>query len=79
MKKSLFPSLFLAFALHSAANPIRVLYVGAPDRAPRMAAYVLMRDLGRDAIWFDYIFKTDRNNQNIFKTDRNNQKICLFY
>lgn len=37
------------------ANPIRVLYLGTPDREPRMTAHALMRDLGRDAIWFDYI------------------------
>jgi putative membrane-bound dehydrogenase-like protein len=47
--------LLLSLALSCAANPIRVLYLGTPDRTPRMNAHVLMRDLGRDAIWFDYI------------------------
>ncbi len=48
-------ALFVALALHCAAQPIRVLYLGTPDRTPRMTAHALMRDLGRDAIWFDYI------------------------
>ncbi len=47
-------ALFLALALNCAAKPIRVLYLGTEDRTPRMAAHVLMRDFGRDAIWFDY-------------------------
>ena len=47
--------LLLSLALSCAANPIRVLYLGTPDRTPRMNAHVLMRDLGREAIWFDYI------------------------
>lgn len=47
--------LFATLALHCAANPIRVLYLGTPDRTPRMNAHALMRDLGRDAIWFDYV------------------------
>ena len=55
MKTSLLLALFVALALKCAANPIRVLYLGTPDRAPRMAAHALMRDLGRDAIWFDYV------------------------
>ncbi|HUR58392.1 MAG TPA: PVC-type heme-binding CxxCH protein, partial [Opitutaceae bacterium] len=48
-------ALFAALALSSAANPLRVLYVGTPDRTPRMTAHALMRDLGRDGIWFDYV------------------------
>ena len=47
--------LLLALSLSCAAHPIRVLYLGTPDRTPRMAAHALMRDLGRDAIWFDYV------------------------
>ena len=47
--------LFATLALHCAANPIRVLYLGTPDRTARMTAHTLMRDLGRDAIWFDYL------------------------
>ena len=45
----------LLLALPCAASPIRVLYLGTADRTPRMAAHALMRDLGRDAIWFDYV------------------------
>ena len=45
----------LLLALPCAASPIRVLYLGTADRTPRMAAHTLMRDLGRDAIWFDYV------------------------
>ena len=48
-------ALFASLAVFAAANPIRVLYLGTPDRGPRMAAHALMRDLGRDAIWFDYV------------------------
>lgn len=48
-------ALFLSLVLSCAANPIRVLYLGTPDRAPRMASHALMKDLGRDAIYFDYI------------------------
>ena len=55
MKISLLLALFFALALKGAANPNRVLYVGTADRTPRMAAHALMRDLGRDAIWFDYV------------------------
>lgn len=55
MKFPLLPTLFLALALHSSAQPIRVLTLGTPDRTPRMNAHVLMRDLGRDALWFDYV------------------------
>ncbi len=47
--------LFFSLVLSCAAQPIRVLYLGTPDRAPRMTSHALMRDLGRDAIWFDYV------------------------
>ena len=39
---------------HAATGPIRVLYVGAEGTEASRHAHVLMRDLGRDAIWFDY-------------------------
>ncbi len=55
MKISLLCALFVSLALSSVASPIRVLYLGTADRAPRMTCHVLMRDLGRDAIWFDYL------------------------
>lgn len=47
------PLLFLLTALTATANPIRVLYLDTPgaDTTPLHAA---MRDLGRDAIYFDY-------------------------
>jgi putative membrane-bound dehydrogenase-like protein len=47
------PILFLLLAISAAANPIRVLYLDTPgaDTAPLHNA---MRDLGRDAIYFDY-------------------------
>jgi putative membrane-bound dehydrogenase-like protein len=54
MKTSL-SALFLSLAVVCTANPIRVLYLGTPDRGPRMNSHMLMRDLGRDAIWFDYV------------------------
>jgi putative membrane-bound dehydrogenase-like protein len=47
--------LFVSLVLSCAANPIRVLYLGTPDRTPRMTSHALMRDLGREAIWFDYV------------------------
>lgn len=55
MKRSLLFTLVLLLTLECAASPIRVLYLGTPDRTPRLTAQVLMRDLGRDAIWFDYV------------------------
>ena len=55
MKIPLLATLFFVLALTCAAQPLRVLYLGTPDRTPRMNAHVLMRDLGRDAIWFDYV------------------------
>jgi putative membrane-bound dehydrogenase-like protein len=48
-------ALAAALAWPAAASPIRVLYLGTPDRGARMTAHALMRDLGRDAIWFDYV------------------------
>jgi putative membrane-bound dehydrogenase-like protein len=55
MKSFLLFVLLLSLALRCAAGPMRVLYLGTPEREPRAAAHVLMRDLGRDAIWFDYV------------------------
>jgi putative membrane-bound dehydrogenase-like protein len=47
--------LLLTFALADAgANPIRVLYLGQETTAASRHCHVLMRELGRDAIWFDY-------------------------
>ena len=55
MKTPLLYLLLLTLAFKCAANPIRVLYLGTPERTPRMSAHVLMRELGRDGIWFDYV------------------------
>ncbi len=55
MKLPLLWLLFVSLALKCGAQPLRVLYLGTPDRTPRMTAHVLMRDLGRDALWFDYV------------------------
>ncbi len=55
MKISLLFALLVSLVATCAASPIRVLYLGTEDRATRMTAHVLMRDLGREAIWFDYV------------------------
>mgnify|MGYP000287629136 CR=1 FL=1 len=47
------PLLFLLTALTAAASPIRVLYIDTPG-ADTTPLHNAMRDLGRDAIWFDY-------------------------
>ena len=43
-----------AFA-HAAPGPIRVLFAGKGDVASGKLCHALMRDLGRDGIWFDYV------------------------
>ena len=61
------PLLFLLVSLSAAANPIRVLYLDTPgaDSAPLHHA---MRDLGRDAIYFDYAKdKVDANYDLVVK------------
>lgn len=51
MKKPfLFVALFFALVLSGAAQPLRVLYLGTPDRGPRMTAHALMRDLDRKSV-----------------------------
>jgi putative membrane-bound dehydrogenase-like protein len=48
------PALLVLFvAATAAASPIRVLYIDAPG-ADTTPLHHAMRDLGRDAIWFDY-------------------------
>jgi hypothetical protein len=47
------PLLFLLTALTATANPIRVLYIDTPG-ADTTTLHNAMRELGRDAIWFDY-------------------------
>ena len=39
----------------AASGPIRVLFLGKQGTDSAKHAHVLMRDLGRDAIWFDYV------------------------
>jgi putative membrane-bound dehydrogenase-like protein len=56
MKRLLiFICVLLPIALaHAAQGPVRVLYLGKEGSDATRHAHVLMRDLGRDAIWFDY-------------------------
>ena len=56
MNRFLLGCLFSILGAASAfANPIRVLYFGVEDRTTRMHCHVLMREFGRDAIWFDFV------------------------
>lgn len=41
-------------SLNASANPIRVLHLGKEGTDSAKHAHVLMREFGRDAIWFDY-------------------------
>lgn len=56
--KRLLPLFFVALTLASQAaqGPVRVLFIGqdTPDQISGKRCHVLMRDLGRDAIWFDF-------------------------
>ena len=53
-------TLSLAFALAlpgfaaAAPSPLRVLFLGDGQTASRDHCHVLMKELGRDAVWFDY-------------------------
>ena len=61
------PLLFLLTALTAAANPVRVLYIDTPG-ADMTPLHNAMRDLGRDAIYFDYAKeKVDANYDLIVK------------
>ncbi|HEY1172415.1 MAG TPA: PVC-type heme-binding CxxCH protein [Verrucomicrobiae bacterium] len=54
--KILLTSLIAACAvLQAEANPIRILHIGKEGADSAKHAHVLMRELGRDAIWFDYV------------------------
>ncbi|MFM1770811.1 MAG: hypothetical protein RJA22_3340, partial [Verrucomicrobiota bacterium] len=45
--------LLLSLPLHAASpGPIRVLYLGQEGTDASRHCHALMRDLGRDAIWF---------------------------
>ncbi|MST00861.1 MAG: c-type cytochrome [Pedosphaera sp.] len=61
--KKLFALLFVVVSIsisHAAAGPIRVLCARVEGDAPQAAAiHALMRDLGRDAIWFDVMNQTE--------------------
>jgi putative membrane-bound dehydrogenase-like protein len=50
----LLSAVFLSSAL-VAAGPIRVLYLGKDGTSSNQHCHILMEQLGRDAIWFDYI------------------------
>ena len=64
MNTTMKPILFLLLALSAAAHPILVLYIDTPgaDTAPLHNA---MRDLGRDAIYFDYAKDTISANYDL--------------
>src|SRR2546425_8105667 len=44
----------LILPARAASGPIRVLYLGREDNQAAQHCHVLMRELGREAIWFDY-------------------------
>lgn len=56
--KRLIPLLVLGLSIvaQAATGPVRVLFLGtdSPERTSGKRCHVLMRDLGRDAIWFDF-------------------------
>ena len=54
MKKLFLATFAACLAVTATATPLRVLYCGTEARAARMTCHALMRDLGRDAIWFEY-------------------------
>lgn len=39
----------------AASGPLRVLFLGREDAGSRKHVHALMRELGRDAIWFEYV------------------------
>jgi putative membrane-bound dehydrogenase-like protein len=51
---SLLVAVVLASNVMAAAGPLRVLYLGKPGTASARHCALLMQELGRDAIWFDY-------------------------
>jgi len=55
MKTRLFAAFLLGLVSLACASPIRVPYLGKPDRAHRMTAQFVKRDLGRDSIRFDWV------------------------
>ncbi len=44
----------VAFWVQAASGPIRVLFLGEDSASSRTHCHILMRELGRDAIWFDF-------------------------
>ncbi len=61
MIRSLLFIFCLIASAQAASAPIRVLFIGreTPDHLSGKRCHVLMRDLGRDAIWFDFEAPTD--------------------
>jgi len=55
MKKLLILLVAACAAWHAEANPIRVLHIGKEGTDSVKHAHLLMREMGRDAIWFDYV------------------------
>ena len=47
-------AIVLLAGFDAAAGPIRVLYLGNEGTAAPTHCATFMRELGRDAIWFDY-------------------------
>ena len=56
MNRSLALVLTLAFPAFAAAapSPLRVLFLGDSSPASRDRCHVLMKEMGRKAVWFDY-------------------------
>jgi putative membrane-bound dehydrogenase-like protein len=54
--KKFIPILVLGFStlVSAQATPLRILYLGKEGGATSRHCHVLMREFGRDAIWFDY-------------------------
>ncbi|MBL9168867.1 MAG: c-type cytochrome [Verrucomicrobiales bacterium] len=44
-----------SYGVEAASGPLRVLFLGDGSEPSRSHCHVVMRELGRDAIWFDYL------------------------
>ncbi len=58
--------LLCSLASAHAAGPIRVLYLGTDDPTARQHCALLMRELGRDGIWFDFAIAGTRETRGNF-------------
>lgn len=59
--------LLSTLAAAHAVGPIRVLFLGTPDTPSSKHCAFLMRELGRDAIWFDYTTDPKAANKEAFE------------